>query len=251
MGGPSMSPIDPPQMRLSSRDAARRDARAASVRDRADAMPSIVVGGKNDTIGRVVLVVQYLALPCLALPLLSSPLLSSPLLPPNLGDALILIASRGLDGEHNDGIHCIAYLSGAERRREIIKSSVTPAELTIFSFHVFAPICFGGSRGWKACDFVHRNTIFEDVGLRFLSLGPPPHNAANHKIRIIPPPRPPPPLPPSSLTAATRSPSRRSPTLPDVPGVVRCTSPPPSFSHTGQPGKHVVDRQGIPPPAGL
>ena len=96
MGGPSMSPIDPPQMRLSSRDAARRDARAASVRDRADAMPSIVVGGKNDTIGCVVLVVQYLALPCLA----------SPLLPPNLGDALILIASRGLDGEHNDGIHC-------------------------------------------------------------------------------------------------------------------------------------------------
>ena len=80
MGGPSMSPIDPPQMRLSSRDAARRDARAASVRDRADAMPSIVVGGKNDPIGRVVLVVQYLALPCLALPLLSSPLLSSPLL---------------------------------------------------------------------------------------------------------------------------------------------------------------------------
>jgi hypothetical protein len=36
-------------------------------------MPSIVVGGKNDTIGCVVLVVQYLALPCLALPCLSSP----------------------------------------------------------------------------------------------------------------------------------------------------------------------------------
>ena len=71
MGGPSMSPIDPPQMRLSSRDAARRDARAASVRDRADAMPSIVVGGKNDTIGRGACSgrsISRLALPCLASP---------------------------------------------------------------------------------------------------------------------------------------------------------------------------------------
>ena len=78
------------------------------------------------------------------------------------------------------------------------------------------------------------------------------HNAANHKIRIPPPPRPPPTLPPSSSTAATRRPSRpprrpRRCSLHVASSVVRCTSSTVT-SHTGQPEKHAVNRHLRPPP---
>lgn len=47
MGGPFINPNDPSlHMRCSKRDAARRDANVASIRDRKDVTPSIVIGGK-------------------------------------------------------------------------------------------------------------------------------------------------------------------------------------------------------------
>ena len=92
-------------------------------------------------------------------------------------------------------------------------------------------------------EFVHRNTIHRTQNF---VLAPSSHNAPNHNIIIIPTPRPPPPLPLSSSTTATRRPSRRSSMLPipNVPGVVCCTSPPPSFAARRHLRRlmHVVDR---------
>ena len=61
-------------------------------------------------------------------------------------------------------------------------------------------------------DFVHRNTI---------------HRTQNFVLAPSTP-RPPPLLPLSLSTAATCRPSQRSSTLPNIPGVVHCTPPPPS-----------------------
>ena len=78
-------------------------------------------------------------------------------------------------------------------------------------------------------DFVHRNTI---------------HRTQNFVLAPSTP-WPPLPLPLSLSTAATRCPSRRSSMLPNIPGVIHCTTSPPSLfaahRHLRR-SLHVVDR---------